>query len=188
DGGAWGYTSQDQLQIWRFHVDWTNPEASTFTGPVVLPTAPFDSNLCGYSHNCLPQRGTSRKVDAIADRLMYRLQYRNFVDHETLVVNHTVDVGGDHAGIRWYEVRDPGGAAIIRQQGTYAPDGDHRWMGSAAMDAAGDLAIGFSVSGTQTFPSIRYAGRLASDPLGTLAQGETTLVAGGGSQTDTSGR
>ena len=144
--------------------------------------------MCGYSRDCIPQPGTPQKVDAIADRLMYRLQYRNFGTHESLVVNHTVDVGGDHAGIRWYEVRDPGGAPSIHQQSTYAPDADHRWMGSAAMDGAGDLALGFSVSSATTFPSIRYAGRLADDPLGTLPQDEATLMIGSGSQTDMSGR
>jgi subtilase family serine protease len=188
DDDAWGYAS-DQLQLWRFNVDWSNPAASTFTGPSVLPTAPFDSDMCGYARNCLPQPGTGVLVDAMADRLMYRLQYRNFGDHEALVVNHTVDAdGNDHAGIRWYEIRDPQTSPFIYQQSTYAPDGDHRWMGSAAMDRAGNLALGFSVTGATTFPSIRYAGRLATDPLGVLAEGETTLVAGSGSQTHTAGR
>jgi subtilase family serine protease len=187
DDGS-GVASQDQLQLWRFHVDWNNPSASAFTGPVILPTAPFDSNMCGFAQSCIPQRGTAARLDAIADRLMFRLQYRNLGDHESLVVNHTVDVGGDHAGIRWYEVRDPGGTPFIEQQGTYAPDAENRWMGSAAMDGAGNLAIGFSVSSATTFPSIRYAGRLVDDPPGTLAQGEGTLISGSGSQTDPSSR
>lgn len=188
DDDAWGY-APDQLQLWKFHVDWTTPSNSTFTHAVSLPVAAFDSNLCGGAENCVPQPGTSVALDTLSDRLMYRLQYRNFGDHESLVVNHTVDVDGtDHAGIRWYEIRDPNGTPTIYQQGTYAPDGDHRWMGSAAMDSAGNLAIGFSVSSASTYPSIRYAARLATDPLGTLGQGETTLVAGSGSQTHTTGR
>jgi subtilase family serine protease len=189
DDDAWGYSPVDQLQIWRFHVDWSNPPASTFTHAASLPTAPFDSNLCGYAQNCIPQPGTSVSLDALADRLMYRLQYRNFGSHDSLVVNHTVDVDGtDHAGIRWYEVRDPNGSPVIYQQGSYAPDGDNRWMGSAAMDSAGNMAIGFSVSSAVTYPSIRYTGRLATDPLGTLSQGETELMTGSGVQTDSSGR
>jgi len=188
DDDAWGY-SPDQLQLFRFNVDWANPAASSFTGPSVMPTAPFDSDMCGYSRNCLPQPGTGVMVDAMADRLMYRLQYRNFGDHESLVVNHTVDAdGNDHAGIRWYEIRDPQTSPFIYQQSTYAPDADHRWMGSAAMDRTGNLALGFSVTGPSTSPSIRYAGRLATDPLGVLAEGETTLMAGSGSQTHSSGR
>ncbi|MGE5243729.1 MAG: CARDB domain-containing protein [Betaproteobacteria bacterium] len=189
DDDAWGYAAQDELQLWRFHVDWSNPSASSFTGPTLLPTAPFDSNMCGYSHNCIPQPGTTARLDALADRLMYRLQYRNFGDHESLVVNHTVDVDGtDHAGIRWYEIRNPGTNPQIYQQGTFAPDADNRWMASAAMDNAGNIAVGFSVSGAATFPSIRYAGRLATDPPGTLAQGEADLMIGAGAQLHASGR
>ncbi len=179
---------QDQLQLWSFHADWNNPANSTFTGPVILPVAAFDSNLCNYSRNCIPQAGTNARVDSIPDRLMYRLQYRNFGSHSALVVNHTVDAGGDLAGIRWYEIREPFGAAVIHQQGTYAPDSEHRWMGSVAMDGAGNMALGFSVSSSTLFPSIRYAGRLAGDPLGTMAQGESELMAGSGAQTHNTGR
>ncbi len=184
----------DSVRLWEFHVDWTNPAAlSTFglsgAPNAVLNTAPFDSNLCNFSRKCIPQRNTTRRLDALSDRLMYRLQYRNFGTHESLVVNHTVDAdGADHAGIRWYEVRDPGGAPFIHQQGTYAPDANHRWMGSVAMDGDGNMALGFSISSATLFPSIRYVGRLAGDPLGTMPQGEATLIAGRGSQTHPSSR
>ena len=181
----------DALRIWQFHVDWANLNNSTFgingQPDTILDTAPFDLLPClgATTLNCIPQKGTSRKLDSLGDRLMYRLQYRNFGDHESLVVNHTVDAGSGRAGIRWYELRDPGGNPTIYQQGTYGPaDTEHRWMGSAALDRQGNLAIGFSVSGSNTYPSIRYSGRLASDPLGTLPQGEATLRAGGGSQTN----
>ncbi|MBI3457071.1 MAG: DUF11 domain-containing protein, partial [Candidatus Rokubacteria bacterium] len=187
DDDAWGY-APDQLQVWQFHVDWADPANSTFTRAALLPTAPFDSSMCGYAPNCIPQRGTGARLDALSDRLMYRLQYRHFGAYDTLVVNHTVDVGGDHAGIRWYEIRRVDGALSIYQQGTYAPDAAHRWMGSIAMDGAGNVALGFSVSSNTLYPSIRYVGRLTGDPLGTLPQGETTLKAGGGSQTHPSGR
>ena len=179
----------DRLQLWRFHVDWTTPSQSTFTGPSFLPVAAFDSNLCNYARNCIPQPGTPQRLDAIADRLMYRLQYRNFGSHESLVVNHTVDVdGADHAGVRWYEIRDPNGAPVIHQQGTFAPDGLHRWMASAAMDAAGNLAIAYNAGGAGLAPSIRYAARVASDALGVLGLGENDLIAGSGSQTHTAAR
>ncbi len=184
----------DALNLWQFHVDWNNPNNSTFglngQPNAVLATAPFNLLPCAITYTpCIPQKGTSQKLDAIGDRLMYRLQYRNFGDHQSLVVNHTVDAGGERAGIRWYEVRDPGGVPLIYQQGTYAPAGsEHRWMGSAAMDRQGNVAVGYSASSSNTFPSIRYAGRLVSDPLGTLAQGEATLFAGAGSQTHTAGR
>jgi len=188
DDDGWGYP-QDQLEVWQFHVDWSNPSNATFTGPTILPVAPFDSNLCNYSRNCIPQPGTAAKVDAISDRLMYRLQYRNFGTHQSMVVNHTVDVDGtNHAGIRWYELRKTTGSWSIFQQGTFSPDSNHRWMGSIAMDSQGNIALGYSVSSSSVYPSIRYVGRLASDPLNTLPQAETTLIAGSGSQTHSSGR
>src|SRR5829696_1036970 len=76
DDDAWGY-SPDRLQLWRFAVNWTTPSASSFTGPSLMPVAAFDSDMCGYSRNCIPQRDTAAKVDAMSDRMMYRLQYRN---------------------------------------------------------------------------------------------------------------
>jgi hypothetical protein len=184
-----GYpTDRDILQVFQFHVDWTDPMSSTFTGPLILETAPFNAVLCGF-RNCVPQPGTSQLLEALSDRLMYRLQYRNFTDHESLVLNHTVNVGGDRAGIRWYEVRRDVGDWGIFQQGTYAPDdGLHRWMGSIAQDGAGNIALGFSVSSSSTFPSIRYVGRLAGDPPGEMSQSEATLIDGGGSQLHSSGR
>jgi hypothetical protein len=190
DASGW---DTDRLSMWEFHVDWDDPSNSTFgvdgepNGH--LDTDPFESDICGFARDCIPQPGTSQGLDAISDRLMYRLQYRNFGDHASLVVNQTVDAdGSDHAGIRWYELRDSGSGWGIEQQGTYAPDSDHRWMGSAAMDASGDIAVGFSVSSSDTFPSIRAAGRLVTDPAGELSQGESEMIAGTGSQTHPAAR
>ncbi|HUS16899.1 MAG TPA: hypothetical protein VM536_18025, partial [Chloroflexia bacterium] len=132
--------------------------------------------------------GTTVALDSLGDRLMYRLAYRNMGTYQTMLVNHSVDVGGGQGGIRWYEIRDPAGAASIYQQGTYAPDATTRWMGSIAMDKKGDIALGYTASSTTVYPSIRYTGRLASDPLGTLPQGEATLIAGTGVQTGTASR
>ena len=112
------------------------------------------------------------------------LAYRNFGDHETLTFNQTVDVGDvpNHAGIRWYELRKTGGGQwSIFQQGTFAPDVGHRWIGSLGMDEAGNMVIGYNVSGG-VYPSLRIGGRLAGDAPGTMTE-ELTLVAGSGSQT-----
>lgn len=191
DDNAYGWPT-DSLRIWNFHVDWTTPANSTFglsmQPNVILTTAPFDSNMCGFARNCIPQPGGAA-LDAISDRLMFRAQYRNFGTHQSMVLNHTVDAdGSDHAGIRWYELRNSGTGWLIQQQGTYAPDANHRWMGSIAMDRQGNIGLGYSVSSTSVSPSIRYAGRLSGDPLGQLAQGETELIAGSGYQTHSSGR
>jgi hypothetical protein len=178
--------TQDYLEIWQFQVDFGNPANSTFTGPNLIPVAEFDSDLCGLgSFECFPQPGTAVGLDPLREVIMWRLQYRNFGAHETLVGNFVTDVDGtDHGGIRWFELRKTGsGAWSLFQEGTHAPDSDHRWMGSIAMDKDGNIALGYSVSSDTTFPSIRYSGRRATDPSGTLPLDEVTLVAGGGSQT-----
>ena len=187
----------DALRIWEFHVDWANPANSTFGlaapgGPnAILDTAPWSPLPCvGSSRSCIPQPDTSQGLDSIGDRLMFRLAYRNFGDHESLVVNHTVWADGtDRAGVRWYEIRDPGGTPVIYQQGTYAPaDGNYRWMGSIAMDHVGNMAMGYSVSSSTVYPSIRYTGRLAGDPLGTMPQAEAEIIAGSGYQSSSYAR
>ena len=188
--------AQDGLRIFEFHVDFATPASSTFTerSDSPLATAAFSPLFClngGVpSFECIPQRGTNVKLDSLADRLMFRLQYRNFGTHESLVTNHTVNAGNGKAGIRYYELRatPPGGDFVVNEQATYAPGTLHRWMGSAAMDSAGNLAVGYSISGGLLFPSIRYASRLASDPAGGLFQGEATLQDGGGSQTSPTSR
>ena len=173
------------LRLWRFHVDWVTPANSVFSGPTSIPVAAF-SVPCSGGGACIPQPGTTQKLDSLADRLMYRLAYRNFGDHESLVVNHSV-VAGSAVGVRWYEIRNPNGSPIVAQQGTWAPnDGNYRWMGSVAQDGSGDLAVGYSTSGTSTYPSIAYAGQTSADPVNTLGQGETILISGSGSQTSKS--
>ena len=174
--------------LWRFHVDFTTPGNSTFTQAGVLTPASY-TEICPGTRACVPQLGTSATLDAIGDRAMFRSAYRRFADgHEALVGNLTVDSGGV-AGIRWWEINNAtSGTPSFVQQSTYQPDSTYRWMGSAAMDATGDLALGFSASDAGTYPQIRYAGRLPGDPANTLGQGEATLIAGTGSQTHSSNR
>ena len=171
----------NNLSLWKFHVDWTTPANSTFSGPTDMAVAAFNE-ACNGGGTCIPQSGTSTQLDSLGDRLMYRLAYRNFGDHESLVANHSVNAGSE-TGVRWYEIRSPGSTATVYQQGTYAPDSNHRWMASLAMDSAGDIGVGFSVSGSAIHPQIHYSGRLSSDPLGTLPQGEASIIDGAGSQT-----
>src|SRR5439155_19468416 len=116
---------------------------------------------CRGGGACIPQPSTSQKLDSLADRLMYRLAYRNFVDHESLVVNHSVTAGKGRTSstsVRWYELRSPNGTPAVFQQGTLTADGTSRWMGSIAMDKVGDMALGYSASSSSLFPSIRYTG------------------------------
>ena len=177
-----------KLLLWPFHVDWTTPASSTFpfSSPATIAVAPFKDGCNGGNPTfaCVPQGGTAQRLDSLGDRLMWRLNYRNFGTHESIVANHSVDTGTNGpTAIRWYEIHSPGASPLLHQQGTYAPDASSRWMGSVNTDAAGNIALGYSVSSSTMNPSIRYAGRLAADPLGTLPQGEATLQAGTGSQT-----
>ena len=195
DDSTWLGDPADTLRIWEFHTDWVTPANTTFglnanfDPNLTIATANVDPDMCGGARACIPQPGTTSKLDAIADRLMYRLQYRDFGGYQTLVGNHTVDAtSSDHAGVHWFELRDAGTGWGMNQQGIYAPDADNRWMGSIAMDGAGNMALGYSVASATTSPSIRYTGRLAGDPLDTLPQGESVLIAGTGSQTSTSSR
>jgi hypothetical protein len=173
------YFGTNNLNLFKFHVDFTTPSNSTFTGPTVINVAAF-SPLCGGG-TCVPQPSTTQQLDSLADRLMYRLAYRNFGSHESLVVNHSV-VAGSGGGIRWYEIQNPSGTPVVAQQSTFAPDSNYRWMGSVAMDQAGDLAVGYSVSSSSISPSVRFAGRVPTDPASTL-ESEVNIVSGSGSQT-----
>jgi hypothetical protein len=172
------------LLLWKFHTDWTTPANTTLTGPTKISTNAFTEACNGGT--CVPQTGTTQQVDSLADRLMYRLAYRNFGDHESLVVNHSVSSGGV-SGVRWYEVRSPGGTPTLFQQSTFQPDTTYRWMGSVAMDHVGNMLMGYSASSSSLHPGIRITGRLATDPVNTM-ESETTVITGAGSQTTTLNR
>ena len=169
----------NSLNLWKFHVDFADPTNTALTGPTNIPVASF-SPACSGGGTCIPQSGVSQRLDSLADRLMYRLAYRNFGDHESLVVNHSVTAGSS-VGVRWYEIRSPNGTPTVYQQGSYAPDSNYRWMGSIAMDKVGNIAGGYSVSSSSIHPAIRYTGRAVTDTLGTL-QAENTILNGTGSQ------
>lgn len=168
----------NSLNLWQFHVNFSIPSQTTLTGPTNIPVSAF--NLTCPNQACVSQPGTSEQLTTWDDRLMYRFAYRNFGSHESLVALHSVVVG-DRVVPRWYELRSPGNHPYVYQGGAYAPDSNSRWMGSIAMDQLGDMALGYSVSGSSTYPSIRYTGRLATDPTGTL-ESENTIMNGSGSE------
>src|SRR5712691_3071180 len=179
--GSPGYlvTSEtlSSLRIWKLAPNFATPAASTLTQVTPDLAVTAFTELCSGGV-CVPQTGTNTQLDSLADRPMYRLAYRNFGDHEAMVFNHSAT-----SGPRWYELRATGGAFSVYQQGTYAPDATYRWMGSAAMDQAGDLAIGYSASSSSIHPAVRYSGRVPGDPLGTL-ETEGSIIEGAGSQTN----
>jgi hypothetical protein len=171
----------NSLNVWKMKIDWNNSNNSSFAGPSVLSVNPFSP-----APNA-SQPGTSQTLDALSDRLMNRLSYRNRSGVESFLLNHSVTASGVGA-FRWYELRTLNSATTtpsVFQQGTYSPDTNNRWMGSIAMDAVGNIGAGYSVSSSanNVKPSVRYSGRLASDPAGTFGQGEATIINGTGVQT-----
>ena len=180
---AWVGAANDALELWEFDVDFVTPANTSLTLEYELPITAFDSELCGYtSFSCIPQPGSGTQLDPLREVLMNRIHYRNFGTHESIVCCHVTDVDGtDRAGVRWYELRRTGGvgsAWSIYQEGTYSPDADGRFMCSIAIDAFGSIAIAYNVSSSSTFPGLRYTGRQASDPLGTMTEPETVIVNG----------
>jgi hypothetical protein len=174
-----GLADATDLNFFRFHADFGNPANSTFAG-TLIPVAPFSEPCSLSTRACITEPNPGEKVDSLGDRVMYRLAYRNFGDHESLVVNHAIE-GGAEAGVRWYEIRSPGSSPFVFQQGTIIDPNINYWMGSIAMDGAGNIALGFSASSSGLFPSVAVAGRVPSDPSGTM-ESPTFLVTGGGVQ------
>lgn len=189
DDETWGTgAGADGYRMFAFGVDWGAPASSTFTQLPMVLAPEFDANLCRFNRACIPQRSPGERLDALSAFTMYRAQYRTFDGYVTLVLNHTVDVARDRAGIRWVELRQSGGGWSIAQTGTYAPDSNHRWVGSIAMDKAGNLALGYSVSGRSDFPSIRYTTHDAAfDPPGAMGS-EVVLQTGSGVQRNSANR
>lgn len=209
DNGPYGATF-DALNVWELSVDWNaapatgsgNPSPSAVLALVAqLPVAAFDSAFpCAPgARDCLPQPGIvnpDQFLDVLSyrQRPLWRLAYRNFGNFEALVTSQAVEARPALAGMRWYEIRRTGAtgasAYSVYQQGTYAPnDGVHRWMGSLAMDARGNIAMGYSVvNGVDVYPGIRYTGRLSGDPLGQMTLGEGVIMNGSGVQRTTNSR
>lgn len=177
------YGGIDGVDIQEFHVDWITPGNSTFGAPTFLATSPYSQV------NGIPQLGTTQPLDDISDRMMQRLQYRNFGTHQSMVVCQTINAGGSRAGIRWYEFRNSGSGWTIYQEGTFAPDdGEARWMGSIAMNGDGDIALGYTASSSSINPEIRFTGRFDGDPLGVMTLAETLIYSSSGAQLHTAGR
>jgi hypothetical protein len=176
----------DGIYVWNYHVDWNDPGKTTLEGPKKIAVAPYHYLGGGQLTTCVPQPGVERRLDAQGDKIMQRLVYRRIGKQESIVAVHSIATSAGGGGVRWYEFRLGGQREVqLRQQGTYAPEGAYRWMASPAMDALGNIGIGYSFGGETNFPGQRFAGRLASDPLGTLTLRETVLVEGEASQTNT---
>jgi hypothetical protein len=183
--------SSTKLNLYQFHVDFVKTSNSTFTGPTTLTVKSY-TDACAATGTCITQPTGGELLDALGDRLMYRLPYRNFGGHEALVATHSVKPGGTGkavSGVRWYEIRSPKTSPVVFQSGTVGGGTSSvaLWMGSIAMDKVGDIALGYSESGKTMKPSIAYVGRIPTDALGKM-EAASTIVTGGGVQQSSSNR
>lgn len=174
----------DAIYVWRFHVDWHDTAKSRLTGPEKISVAPYHYLCDGQLSRCVPQPGTSTRLDSQGDKLMQRLVYRNFGRSQSIVAVHSVATSAGGGGVRWYQFHlDRAGHITLAQQGTYAPGGGYRWLPSAAMDRRGDIGVGYSYGDVSTFVGQRFAARLASDPAGSMTLHESVLADGQAAQT-----
>lgn len=173
----------DFVQYWELTVNWNNASQSSMQGPFNIPVSDFDSHLNGYTAFSGISQPGFQSLDPLREVFMNRMQYLNFGSYEVIVGAHLTDVNGnDRAGIRWYEFRRNGvGPWSLHQEGTYSPDAHNRWMSTISMDQAGNIAIAYAVSSSTVHPGLRFTGRLAGDPLGTMTLPEQTIVNGNGS-------
>ncbi len=188
---AWSGVSQDHVKLWTVDVNWASPGSSTISAPVELTTTPFISVFDGGSFSNLAQPGGGADIDALQATIMNQAQFRKFGGHNSAVFNFVVDTdasGGELAGIRWFELRQPGDGQpwSIYQEGTYtSPDGKHAWHASMMMDVQGNIGMGYTAMAGPTTPdpttkrvSSYYTGRYASDPVNTMTISEELIAAG----------
>ncbi|WP_310992520.1 GEVED domain-containing protein [Aequorivita marina] len=190
---AWAGVTEDHVKIWTVDVDWNTPASSTISAPVEITTTPFISVFDGGSFSNLSQPGGGSSIDALQATIMNQAQFRKFNNHNSAVFNFVVDTdatGGELAGVRWFELRQPadGEAWSIYQEGTYtAPEGKHAWHASMMMDGQGNIGMGYTAMAGPDTPdptskrvSSYYTGRYASDPINTMSIAEELIAAGNG--------
>lgn len=185
---GWSGVTFDHLKVWEIELDWVTTSNSTISAPLEIPTAPFNSVFAPFGTGDVQQPGTGQKIDMIGGVISYAPNYRSFADHNSWVITFNTDIdGNDTSGIRWIELRnDDVNPWSIFQEGTYAPaDGNSRFMGSAGMDAAGNIGLAFNVASSTLKASIRYTGRFDGDALGEMTVAETEIIEGAGVQTFT---
>lgn len=179
---SWG-ASADRIKIWKMHVDFTTPSNTTIAVDQQLNTTPFDAASFDSGWNDVAQPGTTQKIDAIAGVLNYRAQYRRWTGYNTVTICHAVKINTTpgQVGIRWYELRQNQNTNVwsIYQQSTLAPDAINRWCGSIAMDDLGNIGLAYHTSGSSApnYLSLKYTGRLSTDPLNSMTFTEQSAIA-----------
>jgi hypothetical protein len=195
--GSVGDVDNSHLSLYSMQINnWATGSAVMTGSPntQLLTVATYSGSCSGsFGGACVPQLGTTSRLDSLGDRLMYRFAYwRDPVGPSNPPPPHPIAqywfVNGDvesngvggQIGVRWYELRGAwhvitaatlAGSPPFQQQ-TYAGspgDSNYRWMGSLTRDNVGDILLGYSLSSTILHPAIGLAGREPSDAPSTLS-------------------
>jgi hypothetical protein len=186
NSSSWGAGYKDEIVIDQITANWTTKTGS-YKAFQTLPTSAVNDVF----NNPIDQPGASGSLDPLDGFFSYRIPYMRWGTYNSAVMVSTVNTSttASIAGLRWYELRQDTTTKLwsIHQQSTYAPnDGVSRWDASIAMNENGDIAMGFTASdASSVYPSVRYTGRSACDPINQMTVAEQTALAG--AETDNSG-
>ncbi len=181
---GWGGSNIDAVKIYNASVTWNGSSSNLqVASSITLPTNAFNASYSS-SWNDIPQKGTSQKLDGIGGVIWFRVQWKKWQGYNSAVLNWGVKINANQRGIFWCELRQDQNSGVwsVYQQGIYAPGSDSYWLSGIVMNDVGDIALAYAKSSTNTYMTLGYTGRHASDPLGTMPLGEGIAVHGGGSQ------
>lgn len=171
----------DHLKVWSATIDWVTPGNSSMSAPQILNTTPFLSVFDGGNFSNL-QQPSGPNIDALQALIANQANYRRFGTHNSAVFDFVVDTdpgAGELAGVRWFELRQTadGQPWTIFQEGTYTSPvgGKHAWNASMCMNSSGDIGMGYTAMSTSESVSIRFTGRLSTDPLNTMTVAEDLI-------------
>jgi hypothetical protein len=187
---AWAGVATDHLKVWSATIDWVTIGNSSMSAAQVINTIPFISVFDGGSFSNLGQPG-GPDIDAMQATIMNQAQYRRFGGYNSAVFNFVVDTdpgGGELAGVRWYELRQTsdGQPWTVFQEGTYVSPvgGKHAFAASMAMNASGDIGMGYTTVSDTEMIALQYTGRLSTDPLNTMTANEELIGQSGANNTN----
>jgi hypothetical protein len=181
---AWSGVTNDAINVYNASVNW-DTETMTVTQAASINTSSFDASYdSGWDD--VSQPGTTDKLDGIGGAMGFRAQFKPWSGYNTVVLTWAVQVTSSQRGIFWCELRQDQSTEnwSLYQEGIYAPGTDNVWLGSIAMNDAGDIALAYSKTNpsNNTYMSLAYTGRMSCDPLGTLPISEVIAQAGAGYQ------
>ena len=192
------------FSVYSLHPDFANPANSFVTGnqgSQLIAVPAFTPGCNGqYYGFCVPQKDTHNLLEFRGGGFGYRIAYWDDTPPSGVRASPPIPLPRQHWYItsdvlasngsdepRWYEFTAPQRSTPVTgitlfQAGTYAPDSNYRWNSSISRDKTYNILLGYNVSNTDMYPSIRITGRILRDPLGTM-EDEVTVVDGMGSYT-----